>query len=643
VSRRSWIIIAVVIVLVVAAVPTGFIVLKQRREAADKAAQEAAARSFAQAWKANQLASMTFAGASGADVAKAVAAATTKLTAAAKDAPSEVTVGAVSGSGSDSRKVALEVSWNLPGDRPWKYPSTLTVVKQGDRWQPKYEPTTVHPKLMEKGELVSRTQEAKRGQIIGAKDEVLVTERPVVLVGLEPGRADDVEASAQQIADIVGVDGAALAKRAKAAAPTAFVEAISLRKPAYDQVSADLQSIPGAVFQDRTRALAPTAEFARALIGTVGQATKEIVDESKGRVQAGDETGISGLQRAYDEQLAGKPGLTVSLVPPTSDATVATDVKSEPLFTQEAVAGKPVNVTLDRRIQTAAEATLRSAKKPAALVAIRVGTGEVLAVANGGPNASGYNRALLGRYPPGSTFKVPSTLALLNAGVTGQTKVNCPATLNVGGKVFKNAEDEVLGPVAFHTDFAHSCNTAFVGSSTKVNAAELAKAAKALGYGQPNKLGVTAFTGQVPTSGDAVAHAAAMIGQDKVLASPVTVAGASAAVAAGSWHAPRLVVDPAQPAGKGTPLPAGTDRELKKLMREVVTEGTGVGLKSVPGEPVAGKTGTAEYGNEVPPRTHAWFTGYQGDLAFAVVVEDGGFGAETAVPLVKKFLTRLAQ
>ncbi len=626
----------------VAAVPTGFLVLKNRREAADRAAQQAAATSFAQAWKGNQLASLTFAGASGTDVAKTVAAATAKLTTVAKDAPSDVTIGEVSGAG-NARKVSLELSWKLPGDRTWTYPSTLTVVKQGDQWLPKYEPTMIHPKLMAKGALIARTEPAKRGELVGANDEVLVTERPVVIVGLEPGRADDVEDSARRIAGIVGVDGAGLAKRAKAASPTAFVEAISLRKNAYAKVRDELQPIPGAVFREQTLSLAPTAEFARALLGTVGSATKEIIDKSKGRVRIGDVTGLSGLQLAYDEQLAGKPGLTVTLVPPTTDTTVATDVTTESLFTEPAVAGKAVKLTLDRVIQIAADTALRSAKKPAALVAIRAGTGEVLAVANGGPNASGYNRALLGQYPPGSTFKVPSTLALLGAGVTAQTKVNCPATLNVGGKEFRNAEDEVLGSVAFHTDFAHSCNTAFVGSSTKVSAAELAKAAKSLGYGQPNTLGVTAYTGQVPTSGDAVSHAAAMIGQDKVLASPLTVAGASAAVAAGSWHPLRLVVDGEQPADKGTALPAGTDRELKKLMREVVTSGTGVGLKSVPGEPVAGKTGTAEYGDEVPPRTHAWFTGYQGDVAFAVVVEDGGFGAETAVPLVKKFLTLLAR
>ena len=77
-------------------------------------------------------------------------------------------------------------------------------------------------------------------------------------------------------------------------------------------------------------------------------------------------------------------------------------------------------------------------------------------------------------------------------------------------------------------------------------------------------------------------------------------------------------------------------------MRAVVTEGTGGAVNGIPGGDVFGKTGTAEYGTEVPPRTHAWFTGYQGDVAFAVLVEDGGFGGAVAAPLAARFLTALA-
>ena len=81
---------------------------------------------------------------------------------------------------------------------------------------------------------------------------------------------------------------------------------------------------------------------------------------------------------------------------------------------------------------------------------------------------------------------------------------------------------------------------------------------------------------------------------------------------------------------------------LRDLMRAVVTEGTGTALKGVPGGPVHGKTGTAEFGTKNPPDTHAWFTGYQSDVAFAVVVEGGGFGAKAAAPIAADFLTRLA-
>lgn len=64
-------------------------------------------------------------------------------------------------------------------------------------------------------------------------------------------------------------------------------------------------------------------------------------------------------------------------------------------------------------------------------------------------------------------------------------------------------------------------------------------------------------------------------------------------------------------------------------------------MKGVPGAPVAGKTGTAEFGTRVPPQTHAWFAGYSGDLAFAVLVEDGGFGGATAAPVAADLLRTL--
>jgi cell division protein FtsI/penicillin-binding protein 2 len=648
-------VVVVVVLVIAAAVPGGVLFLRHRRDTA----QRTAAENFATAWRGGRLATLSYANAdgttaSGATVAAAVQKVTAALTPATTDSPATVSVTSLKQDGRNAATAGLKVGWTLTGNRSWSYASSLELVKVGTTWLPEYQPAVVHPGLATGTLLRTSIQEPARGEIIGAGGQALVTERPVVTVGIEPSRATDVASTVSQVAKITGVDGAALLKRVKAASATSFVQVIVLRQAAYAKVRSKLQPIPGAVFQTGTLALAPSSTFARALIGTVGPATADAVKASKGRVQAGEDTGLSGLQQAYDQQLGGTPGLAVQAVRSTAGSTSSaassafssTMTLTSTLFTVPAVNGTALHVTLDEKVQEAAEKALTHATKPAAIVAVQPGTGAVLAVANGGPNAAGYNRALLGQYPPGSTFKVATTKALLGAGITPNTTVNCPSTINVGGRTFKNAESEKFGAVKFSLDFANSCNTAFIGSSSKITQAQLAAAAKSLGYGQPNKLGVTAFTGQVPTSGDAVSHAASMIGQSTILTSPVTVAGASAGVASGAWNAPRLVLDGDEKLSSNgadsIAISKSQDATLKSLMRDVVTEGTATALRTTPGGTVYGKTGTAEFGNADPPQTHAWFTGWQGDVAFACVVEDGGFGAKAAVPLIKDFLTTLA-
>ena len=85
------------------------------------------------------------------------------------------------------------------------------------------------------------------------------------------------------------------------------------------------------------------------------------------------------------------------------------------------------------------------------------------------------------------------------------------------------------------------------------------------------------------------------------------------------------------------PLDPSTVAVLADLMREVVRTGTGTSA-AVPGQDIAGKTGTAEFGNADPPDTHAWFIGFRGSLAFAVLVEGGGVGGQVAAPIAARFL-----
>jgi cell division protein FtsI/penicillin-binding protein 2 len=129
-----------------------------------------------------------------------------------------------------------------------------------------------------------------------------------------------------------------------------------------------------------------------------------------------------------------------------------------------------------------------------------------------------------------------------------------------------------------------------------------------------------------------------MIGQARIVASPLAMAGVAGTVAAGRWHSPRLVRGGRTAAGpRLDPAVRGT---LRSLMREVVTSGTGKSMAGVAGK-VAGKSGTAEYGGADPPRTHAWFIAFRGDLALSVLVEGGRAGGEVAAPIAARFFAAL--
>ncbi len=596
--------------------------------ASDEGDREAA-RAFAQAWPAGELARLAWDSGSGPDPAAQVAALTAGLTPLPEDRPAEVTVRSVTRD--DDRATAqLAVRWELGA--PWEYDTELPLQRTDDQWRPVLTPTLVHPQLREGQVLRSRIEQPPRAPITDRNGVAIVQDRPVVTVGLQPSRAADLAATVEQVAGLTGVDGEALLRRSTAATPDAFVEVITLRREAYDAQRDQLRPIPGVVLREGERQLAPTAAFARALLGSVGPATAEIVEASNGSVRADQLVGLSGLQKQFEDQLGGTPGTTVEIVDGAGTSVSA-------LQTTPQVPGGPLQLTLDSAVQQAADRALEAAPadKRAALVVVQPSSGDMLAVANAGPDGPGVDRALTGRYPPGSTFKIASTLALLREGLTPDEVVACPATVTVQGKLFKNAEDEVLGDQPFRTDFAQSCNTAFVGSAERITSTQLQAAARDLGYATYES-GLDLFGGDVPTTQDAVEHAAQVIGQGKVLASPLGVAVSVAAVADGRLRPPRLLME--GPAAEPGPALAQA-ADLQALTRLVVTDGTATVLRDVPGEPVSGKTGTAEFGTQVPPQTHAWFAGFSGDLAFAVLVEDGGFGGAVAAPLAGELLRGL--
>lgn len=603
----------------------------------------AAADALAAAWSRGALGDVRFQAASGVQLPADVGAEYARLTAdLAQPAPAvSVTSTTVDEQDPRSASAALQVVFDLaashgapPGAR-FAYATTVRFARSEDAWRPVWEPALVHPALAGGSVFrVDRTAPA-RADVLGRDGSPVVTATPVVRVGVQPSRTQDPVATANALGAALGVDPAALAARIQKASPDAFVDVITLRRSDYDAQRAVLQPVPGAVFAESTQPLAPTRGFARALLGSVGQATAEVVEASGGRYEAGDLAGLSGLQRTYDERLAGRVGIAVQ-------ATGGADASSAELFRVEPSPGQAVTTTLDAAVQRAADDALAARAAESALVAVDVATGAVVAVANYPVDAG--DRALTGRFPPGSTFKVVTTLALLRHGLDVTENVPCTPTYTVDGRSFSNFEDEAFGDVPFRTDFARSCNTAFASLSPRLGDDDLTAAAAALGVGAEWATGVDAFAGTVPAAQSAVDLAAASFGQGRTLTSPLAMAVAAASVAAGELRRPQVVLDPA-PAGPSAPSSVAEPALLGTiagLMRDVVTNGTATALAGVPGGEVHAKTGTAEYGTAVPPATHAWTIGYQGGLAFAVFVTDGASGGTVAAPLAADFLTRLA-
>ena len=538
----------------------------------------------------------------------------------------------------DAATARLRSRWTF-GQAVWDYTTTAKLTLVDDAWKIVWDGSIVAPGLGTDDRIRVRSTAADRGDILGADDAALVTERAVQRIGIDKSRTtpDQVGASARALAALIDIDADEYAKRVESAGPQAFVVGLVVRAGADDALSeAQIAAVPGAVQLADELSLAPTRTFGQPLLGVVGEATAEIVQKSKGQVKAGDTVGLSGLSQRYDRQLRGTPAVTVEAVPAGDGA------EPRELFAGEAVAGKPLRTTIDLDLQGSADTILSDVEPASAIVAIRPSTGEIVALSSG-PGGEGADTAASARQAPGSTFKLVSALALLRAGVTPSTKVPCTTTLTVDGRRFTNYSDYpagATGDIPLREAIANSCNTAMIAERDQAPQDALAGAAAALGLGPDLDLGYPAFLGAVPDQAEGTERAASMIGQGRIEASPLAMAVVAASIGAGKRVTPTLLADaPTKPAAEAaSPLTAQEATQLQELFRGVVTDGSGRFLADLPGGPVSAKTGTAEYGTDTPPKTHAWMIATQGDLAVAVFVADGESGSQTAGPLLEEFL-----
>ncbi len=276
------------------------------------------------------------------------------------------------------------------------------------------------------------------------------------------------------------------------------------------------------------------------------------------------------------------------------------------------------------------------------------------------------NRATQGLYPPGSTFKVVTAAAGLEAGViTPETTIDAPGSLEVEGQPLENDFSEDFGAIALDTALTNSVNTWFGQLGQQLGQERLFETMEKFGFNstpaidlpadEVEKSGVYGEGRELLGKDDPVDLARVAIGQERLLATPLQMAEVAAAVANdGRLMKPQIwkrvvdpdgrVIDRLDPSEYSQPVSSETAAELTTAMEGVVSEGTGTNA-AIPGVQVAGKTGTAETpGNAAcgggVEENQAWFIGFvpadDPQIAIAASVEcTEQFGNDVAAPIFR--------
>ena len=325
--------------------------------------------------------------------------------------------------------------------------------------------------------------------------------------------------------------------------------------------------------------------------------------------------------------------------------------------------GDTVVSTLNAALQTTAYNSLGDRR--GAVVALEPSTGKILALVskpdfdpntisenwdtlvNDETNSSLLNRATMGQYPPGSTFKVVTALDYFRTrGSFNGFSFDCQGSITKENHTIQCYNGEVHGTEDFYTAFANSCNCAFAEIGTELGGSSLLKTSEDLLFNK--KLPLTSYRKSSFTLNGSSGIPLIMqtaIGQGNTLVSPMHMALITSAIANDGLLMKPYLIDKVTNAGGDTiRTTEPTDYKrlmtsneaalLGKLMEGVVQNGTASALNGR-GYTVAGKTGSAEYDEN--GSSHSWFIGYSNvdkpDLVVAIIVEGGGTGSEAAVPI----------
>ncbi|HEX8463676.1 MAG TPA: penicillin-binding protein 2 [Abditibacterium sp.] len=546
---------------------------------------------------------------------------------------------------------------------------------------------------------------APRGLILDRNGVVLATTRSQHSVALVPGTLPSKKRESAERAQLLGTLSFLLGTTTQDI-EAALSEAASRGGSFYDPVTiaegVDLRTITlieenkprlgsAVLVTDDLKRLYPQKSLASHVLGYTGLATQRELEKAKieGReLQFDDKIGKSGLEREYDSLLLGTRGAQEYEV----------DARGRPVRPRGKTSDKPgatLRLTLDVKLQQAAEKALGEARNNGAVAVIDPRNGEVLALASRptfDPNIfslpkaqfnpiyrqiaadSGHpllNRPVVSRFPPGSTFKMITGAAGLQQGtLSPHSSVTCNGGMKMGRWFGCWAHHG--GGIDLFDAYAQSCDVYFYQASLKMGNAEgsgpeyLAKIARQFGLGHETGIDLPsdekglipdpAWRARINKSRPDLARwfpgntLNMSIGQGDVLATPLQMALATGAVANGGtlWKPHVLreaigsngkVLKRMKPEGQSVEISPENLALVRRGMRDVVTRGTGK-RAALPHIAVAGKTGSAEDANHALP--HAWWVCYapaeKPVIAIAVMIENAGHGGENALPIAKAVL-----
>jgi cell division protein FtsI/penicillin-binding protein 2 len=389
----------------------------------------------------------------------------------------------------------------------------------------------------------------------------------------------------------------------------------------------------------------PIGSAAIDVTGEVGEASEEEWPElARHGFSPETPVGISGLERAFNARLAGKPGGKLLAVS-EDGSSVRTLAEGKPQK------GAPVKTTIDPELQEVAVSAL--AGRSGGVAVLDAQRGDVRALAG---------QAFSAPQPPGSTFKIITTTAALEAGkVSLDDEFEITNGVNVGGRFLNNANGEYCGGT-FRQAFAESCNAVFAPLGPAVGNDKLVETAEKYGFNSPPTLYAPKIVSEVepeessiPTEiGEEIDLGVSAIGQGEVLATPLEMASVAQTVGNNGVRMPTSIVANEKLRPNAEPVRVMSPKisnELTELMIGVVNEGTGTAA-DLSGFQVAGKTGTAELGpkpgeenSENPVQIKdAWFSAFapadKAKLAVGVLlIEAEAAGGEVAAPIAAEVLS----